>query len=529
MKLQKVIIENFRGYKEKTEIELSNLTAFVGKNDIGKSTVMEALDVFFHDGKGTIKLDKGDINVGNLQNEKCDVIISCVFTDLPEKVVLDGSYETRLDNEYLLNKDNQLEIIKTFKNGLTTSAAIKTEIKALHPSNPNCTNLLQKKNTDLKKIVDELNLSCDKSINSSMRTAIWNYYSDSLDLTETNIDVSSKDGDIKSIWAKLQTYLPAFSLVQSDRKNNDSDDEVQDPLKEAVKSILLSPDIQTTLQSVAIQVKEKIQEVTDLTLKKIKDVSPEIASTLHPNIPDTDSLKWYDVFKNLSISGDQDIPINKRGSGVRRLILLSFFRAEAEKRQKESNNPSIIYAIEEPETSQHKEHQSILVEALKSLSKTKDTQVIITTHSSEIVKNLDFSNLLLITKDEHKKLKINKFSPNCLPYPSINEANYNAFEDISEEFHNELYGYLQAKAIEEDTNNERENPFDEWLVAKGCNKSKDWIRIKDGIPKPAEKKTLQTYIRNLIHHPENKNNSKYTKEELKNSIEKMISIIKTLH
>ena len=214
---------------------------------------------------------------------------------------------------------------------------------------------MQKKNTDLKKIVDELNLSCDKSINSSMRTAIWNYYSDSLDLTETNIDVSSKDGDIKSIWAKLQTYLPAFSLFQSDRKNNDSDDEVQDPLKEAVKSILLSPDIQTTLQSVAIQVKEKIQEVTDLTLKKIKDVSPEIASTLHPNIPDTDSLKWYDVFKNLSISGDQDIPINKRGSGVRRLILLSFFRAEAEKRQKESNNPSIIYAIEEPETSQHKE------------------------------------------------------------------------------------------------------------------------------------------------------------------------------
>lgn len=31
MKLQKVVIENFRGYKEKTETELSNLTAFVGK------------------------------------------------------------------------------------------------------------------------------------------------------------------------------------------------------------------------------------------------------------------------------------------------------------------------------------------------------------------------------------------------------------------------------------------------------------------------------------------------------------------
>lgn len=142
--------------KRRQKLNYQILQLLSGKNDIGKSTVMEALDVFFHDGKGTIKLDKGDINVENLQNEKCDVIISCVFTDLPEKVVLDGSYETSLDNEYLLNKDNQLEIIKTFKNGLTTSAAIKTEIKALHPSNPNCTNLLQKKNTDLKKIVDEL-------------------------------------------------------------------------------------------------------------------------------------------------------------------------------------------------------------------------------------------------------------------------------------------------------------------------------------------------------------------------------------
>lgn len=305
MKLQKVVIENFRGYKEKTEIEFSNLTAFVGKNDIGKSTVMEALDVFFHDGKGIVKLDKGDINVENNRAGNLDIIITGIFTDLPEKVIIDESYETTLENEYLVNKDNKFEIIKKFKNGSTLATSLKTEIKAFHPSNPKCNNLLQKKNADLKKIVDELNLECDKTINSSMRRAIWEYYKDSLELKELTIDVSSKEGDIKAIWTKLQTYLPSFSLFQSDRKNNDTDDEVQDPLKEAVKAIFLTTDIQGTLQKVAIQVKEKIQEVTDLTLEKIKDVSPEIASSLHPNIPDVESLKWYDVFKNLSISGDE--------------------------------------------------------------------------------------------------------------------------------------------------------------------------------------------------------------------------------
>ena len=69
-----------------------------------------------------------------------------------------------------------------------------------------------------------------------MRTAIWNHYRDSLQLDDIEIDVTK--GDTKSIWDKLQEYLPLYSLFQSDRKNSDGDSEVQDPLKEAVKQIL---------------------------------------------------------------------------------------------------------------------------------------------------------------------------------------------------------------------------------------------------------------------------------------------------
>jgi len=93
-----------------------------------------------------------------------------------------------------------------------------------------------------------------------------------------------------------------------------------------------------------------LQDVATRTLTKIQEMNPEIANSLNPIIPATDSLKWADVFKNVSITGDEDIPINKRGSGVKRLILLNFFRAEAERRRVQENIPSIIYAIEEPET-----------------------------------------------------------------------------------------------------------------------------------------------------------------------------------
>ena len=62
MKIKSVAIENFRGYQQKAVVCFENLTSIVGRNDIGKSTIMEALDIFFHDGKGLIKLDKDDIN-----------------------------------------------------------------------------------------------------------------------------------------------------------------------------------------------------------------------------------------------------------------------------------------------------------------------------------------------------------------------------------------------------------------------------------------------------------------------------------
>ena len=69
MKISQVKISNFRGYKDETVIEFNDLTVFVGKNNVGKSTVLEALDIFFNEGKGVIKLDKDDINKQGQSND----------------------------------------------------------------------------------------------------------------------------------------------------------------------------------------------------------------------------------------------------------------------------------------------------------------------------------------------------------------------------------------------------------------------------------------------------------------------------
>lgn len=102
MKIKNVAIKNFRGYSDEINSDFEDLTAFVGKNDIGKSTILEALDIFFNDGKGVTKLDKADLNVESKARQETDISIRICFTDLPEKIVIDATNETSLSAEYLL-------------------------------------------------------------------------------------------------------------------------------------------------------------------------------------------------------------------------------------------------------------------------------------------------------------------------------------------------------------------------------------------------------------------------------------------
>ena len=48
MKLKTLYLSNFRCYKNYVEVNFDNLTTFIGKNDIGKSTILEALEIFFN-------------------------------------------------------------------------------------------------------------------------------------------------------------------------------------------------------------------------------------------------------------------------------------------------------------------------------------------------------------------------------------------------------------------------------------------------------------------------------------------------
>ena len=98
MKLKKIKLKNFRGYSVETSFEVSDLNVIIGKNDIGKSTILEALDVFFIG-----KPEKEDLCIDNDDNA---IEITCIFADVPEEFVLDDTVSTRFSEEFLLNSQN---------------------------------------------------------------------------------------------------------------------------------------------------------------------------------------------------------------------------------------------------------------------------------------------------------------------------------------------------------------------------------------------------------------------------------------
>lgn len=364
MKLQHTILSNFRAYGNETKIEFGNLTTFVGPNDAGKSTILEALDIFFNESKAVVTFDSSDFHIHNRDKK---ITIGATFTDLPERVTVDTSVETTLAGEHLLNEDGLLEIHKIFQSGKLK----ETHIIANHPSNSDLKDLLLLKIDDLRARAESLGISPDTyrgNTSSSIRKAIIENYPGKVIFDKVPIVVykekETSKNSAKEIWSQIQNYLPIYAIFQSDRKNEEKDKEIQNPFNYAIKAILKKEELITKLKEVQDEVEAASNELSKLTISKLKEMNPDLANELSPNFPDP---KWESVFK-FSLFDDDGIPLDKRGSGVRRLILINFCRAEAERRRNERDVPQIIYALEEPETSQHPFHQKKLINAFIELA-----------------------------------------------------------------------------------------------------------------------------------------------------------------
>lgn len=223
--------------------------------------------------------------------------------------------------------------------------------------------------------------------------------------------------------------------------------------------------------------------------------------------------------------------VESKGNGMQRAITLALIQVYAESlhRTSEKDCP-LIFMLDEPETWLHPSAQLKLGEALRDIG--EHDQVFIATHSPYLIRKFNprsKRDLLTVISGNGNSRRVETpkdFGVLGDGEPTWAEINYNAFEICSNDFHNELYGFVQ-RYCKENFNSDRENKINDFLESRGLEKKMIWKRDRNSKKGGNGKNntTLPVYVRNSIHHPENKLNSTVTEEQLAESTKNLLSVV----
>ena len=275
MRLVKLSLRNFRCYGPQIDLNISDLTSIIGKNDVGKSAILEALDAFFND-----NIDREDLCVDSEDNPVIE--ITCYFEEVPEEIVIDSREITSTADEGLLNSNNQLEIKKqiTFSGRKSTA----TYLVANQPSDPSLENLLSLNQTALKQLAETLNIDLDgvdKRKNPQIRKRIRDEVGAGRSEQEVKIEGGLGTGDNRrEVYKTIKGLLPIYCLFKNDKTFDDKDGDIKDPMQAAIEEALALEDIQELLNQIEERVRVYSTDVAERTIQKLKYFDEEISENL---------------------------------------------------------------------------------------------------------------------------------------------------------------------------------------------------------------------------------------------------------
>lgn len=302
-----------------------------------------------------------------------------------------------------------------------------------------------------------------------------------------------------------QTRLGTYNSTRFDRLMEDFDFQYIDKQKQAVPNIqqLLDATRDSTSNAFLKRAVEKFKEISgsELSLSLIDNWRP-----------------FSKAFLAANKDNNQQIPLHMLGSGYEMMfsLLQAFYLSQQSGKQ-------LICLLDEPELHLHPALQEQFVKILLELS--KSSQFILSTHSPLLIKQLSVNKnvgIEILGKDQGLPRSV-PMREGALPYVSSNEVNYLAFGLATTEYHDELYGHIQ-----ETQQKYTEADMSAYLNSKREKNVRKWNPEKNGTPLGDRDVPLQVFIRNKIHHPENKTmrTFSYSPTELEQSIRAMIGIIK---
>ncbi|WP_283114179.1 MULTISPECIES: ATP-dependent nuclease [Neisseria] len=478
MFIKSICLSNFKGFiGENHQINFkipdgttagSGLNIFVGENNSGKSSIFEAVDFLRNGIKGEIDriISKSEDNTEDVQ--------ACI------ELTFFGDIQNSINH-----------FVQSNKQAVFTSSITRNNELRARRSTLDCKQLdLWNENSQGYSNPNGIDAPFKKLFETNF---IW---------ADTNPNDEAAFGSTTLCGLLLKEIAQAHITTSEYREFQDS-----------FNSVFNNPDSELR-QKIAV-VEQKVQRIFTEQFGQ---------ADIHFRF---DELKIDSFFKSASIFIDDgvDIPMSEKGNGMQRSVALALLQVYAEElahdEERGQTKPFYLF-IDEPELCLHPKGQTKLLEALLEISKTK--QVFLTTHSPYFLVTPHLSNvgLFIFRKEGISNIVEDASLEKMFPWsPTWGEINFKAYKLPTVELHNELYGRLQDK-----NGKFSERDFEQWINAQGIQFSKHWARVNsDGTVRQPYSVSLQTFIRNHIHHPENRQNTLYTEDELKQSIEEMIRLL----
>lgn len=239
-----------------------------------------------------------------------------------------------------------------------------------------------------------------------------------------------------------------------------------------------------TVENLNTGLNEKIKK--ELSNKNLEDAINKFKEISGHSLK-LDFIDNYLPFKKATLvvetSSNMQIDLASLGSGYEMIfsLIYSFYMSK-------QSGKKLIILIDEPELHLHPNLQEKFVDFILEIS--KESQVILTTHSPLLIKQLaynkDVKNIVLKKDNE-----IKEFDERKLSYISSNETNYLAFDLATEEYHNELYEALMEQYSTTTKIKRFDNEF--FIQQKKEERKYPWEKDPNQV-------SIHTFVRNQIHH-----------------------------
>ena len=381
MKISTVTLNNFRAFKASPPIRLGPLTTIVGRNDAGKSTIVHALDIFFN---GSPDLD--DFNRDAAEDEPIDITVT--FSELPDVIQLEDGVDTSLNDENLLDQNGELVVKKTyFRKNLRKSS---TSVLVHDYADDQFRNLCSRKEAEMNNLGKEYGLEFRKSgsgiTNKGKREALRRK-ADSMGLPKEPGFIEPS-GDLEK---RLFSILPGFYLFHTDWSLNEEDTPFQRVFKDLAAQRLETEAARDDIEGIVQGfIDQEVVTIHGLLLQHTDEVRSLKAHA---------QFKWKDLVSfriDTTDVGGTDVPLAKRGAGLRRLVMVAYFQYLAQTASTGQVGRERVYAIEEPETYLHPSAQRVLLDSLLLIS--DRSQISLTSHSPVFAGSTRRDQLVLVTK-----------------------------------------------------------------------------------------------------------------------------------